>query len=142
MATDKVGKETEEFESWPLSGITMKKKKSVKTYEKRHKHGEGTLHIAGVSPEQKDINNLISAEPVYDEKSIKEIEDNFFKNDDIDTSGTNEGDTPVPNADINEPRGRLRRRGMQEKNVRITSKSPNRKSSLEKCAAESAGPIS
>ena len=134
--------ENEQSESWPLSGI-MKKKKSVKTYEKRHKQSDNAQQNTFVYQEKNDVNIIkgTSAEDVYDEKHIQDVENNFFKKDDpsVETSfSSNTSSTKVVEA--NEPKTRLRRRGNQANNDIVSPGSSKRKLSMEKDGTKSKGP--
>ena len=78
--------QTQDFDSWPLSG-TVKKKKSINTYEKRHKHSHRTSDTKQKEADA-DITKNISSQNAYDDAHIKEIEENFFRDDNEDTGTT------------------------------------------------------
>ena len=118
----------EEFESWPLSGVVRKKAKSLNTYEKRHKNND-------IYKSKGDVGMVKaqSAQNIYDEKYVKEIEDNFFRNDDEDTGTSVTTDTSQASAtNINEAKTRLQARTKQDGSGNKSPRESKRRLSIER----------
>ena len=133
--------QSEDFESWPLSGVVRKKTKSLNTYEKRHKNNES---VTNTKHKQGDVEMVIveSAHNIYDEKHMKEIEDNLFRNDDEDTVTSVTTDTsPTSITGVNETKTRLQTRVKQDGYNTKSPRVPKGRLSIERGNIKSNGII-